>query len=121
MVKKSGSTNPEVIVLIRYLKKLSREQDAAIWKRIADMLERPSRKQKAVNLSRINRYGKNTETVIIPGKVLGTGKLTNPFVIAAMGFSATAREKIVEKGGKCISILELTEQNPKGSNIRIIQ
>ncbi|MFX1535064.1 MAG: 50S ribosomal protein L18e [Promethearchaeota archaeon] len=121
MVKKSGPTNPEVIVLIRYLRNLAREQDAAIWKRIADTLEHPARKQKAVNLSRINRFRKKDETIIVPGKVLGAGELQSSIIIAAMGFSADARAKIIEKGGKCISILELTEENPKGSNVRIIQ
>ena len=40
--------------------------------------------------------------------------------VAAWKFSKTAREKIEKAGGKCYSIRELVEKNPKGSNVRII-
>ncbi|MEE0935312.1 MAG: 50S ribosomal protein L18e, partial [Methanobrevibacter sp.] len=35
-------------------------------------------------------------------------------------FSAKAQEKITSAGGECISIEEIMNINPKGSNIRIM-
>ena len=41
--------------------------------------------------------------------------------VVALKFSAKAQEKIESAGGECISIDEIIETNPKGSNIRIIE
>lgn len=75
----------------------------------------------AVNLSRLNRYTTEKETVIVPGKVLGSGKLEHPVVIAAFTFSDQAQSKILSAKGKCLTIPNLLETNPKGSNIRIME
>ena len=41
--------------------------------------------------------------------------------VVAFKFSAQAQEKIESAGGECISIDEIIESNPKGSNIRIME
>jgi len=119
-MKKTEMTNPELIALIRFLKKQSREKKANIWKDIAERLEKPKRKRISVNLSRINRYTQKKEVVVVPGKVLGAGEIDHPITIAAFSFSAKAKEKIVAAKGKCLSFSEIIEKNPKGTNIKII-
>jgi len=118
--KKTKITNPELIRLIRFLKKKSRENNAAIWRRVADMLLKPKRKRIAVNVSRINRYTKENDEVVVPGKVLGSGMIDHPVRVAAFSFSSKARMKILEAKGECLTIPELVEANPKGSNVKII-
>jgi len=113
-------TNPELIRLIRFLKKKSRENDAAIWRRVADMLLKPKRRRIAVNVSRINRYTKENDEVVVPGKVLGSGMINHPVRVAAFSFTNKARMKILEAKGECLTIAELVEANPKGSNVKII-
>ncbi len=119
-MKRTGPTNYVLRKTIRLLKKTSRENKAKIWKDIAERLEKPTRQRIVVNVSRINRYTKDGDVVVVPGKVLGAGNINHKVTVAAIGFSKTAYEKIVSAGGKCLHILELAYQNPKGSNIKII-
>lgn len=119
-MKKVKTTNPELIELIRFLKKQSREHKAEIWKALAERLSSSRRKRIAVNISRLNRHTKKNEIVTVPGKVLGAGELDHPITVAAFAFSETAKEKIKKARGKCLSLLELAKKNPKGSNIKII-
>lgn len=115
------SQNPELLKLIRSLRKKAKENDAAIWRDVADRLSASKRQRTAVNLSRLNRHTKQKEAVVIPGKVLGSGKLEHPLVVAAFAFSDEARQKIVQAKGKCLTISELVESIPKGSNVRIME
>lgn len=120
MAKRTGPTNVQMIGLIGLLRKHSIEQKAGIWKSIADELEKPARQRRIVNLYRINKYSKNNENVIVPGKVLGTGLLNHKVNIAAWSFSDSAVQKVKMVNGACMSIHEMLQKNPKGQNMRII-
>jgi len=119
-VGKVKTTNPELIELIRFLKKQSRENKANIWWDIAERLAKPRRRFTAVNLSRLNRNTEKNEMVAVPGKVLGAGEINHPISVAAFTFSENAKEKIKAARGKCLSFSDLVKKNPKGSNIKII-
>jgi large subunit ribosomal protein L18e len=119
-VKKVKTTNPELIELIRFLRKQGRENKADIWRDVAERLAKPRRIRAAVNLSRINRYTEENETVVVPGKVLSTGEITHPITVAAVAFSEKAKAKIDAARGKCVPFSDLVKRNPKGSNIKII-
>jgi len=120
-VKRVKSTNPELLTVIRSLRKEARESDTPIWRDVADRLSSSRRRRVAVNLSRLNRHTQAKETVVVPGKVLGAGRLEHSISVAAFSFSSQARLKISKAKGKCLSILELLEANPKGSNVRIME
>ncbi len=120
MVKKTGSPNPHLQELIGLLKKQASEQNVNIWKRIAQDLERPSRQRRAVNLYRIDRYTKENENVIVPGKVLAEGDINHKVTVAAFCFSDSAKQKIEGAKGQCLSIKDLLSKNPKGEKLRII-
>lgn len=107
-------------MLMRFLRKQSRENNVRIWKDVAERLAKPRRKRIAVNVSRLNRYTEKKETVVVPGKVIGTGKIDHPITVAAFSFSEKAKEKIKVSRGKTISLLQLIKKNPKGSNVKII-
>ena len=116
-----SQVNPELINLVRQTRKKSFETKAAIWHRLTETLSKPKRRRIAVNLSRVSRHTKAGETVVVPGKVLGTGKLDHPIKIAALQFSKQAQQKIVQAEGICMTITELMKKNPKGSGIKIIR
>ncbi len=120
MVKRTGPTNPILQGLIQELHKTSIDKGIPLWKRVADDLSRPSRQRRAVNLSRINRFARPDETVVVPGKVLGTGVLSQKLTISAFQFSAGAKEKIAAAGGNIVSLQELVKDGSKGKKIRII-
>jgi large subunit ribosomal protein L18e len=119
-LRKVRTTNPELLQTVRFLRKQSKENEARIWKRIAELLAKPRRKRVAVNISRLNRYTEKNEIVVVPGKVLGAGEIDHPITVAAFAFSQKAREKIRKARGKCLSIIELVKKNPKGSKVKII-
>ena len=119
-MKKVKTTNPELIELIRFLKKQSRENKADIWRDIAERLAKPKRKRIAVNISHLNRYTQKNEMVVVPGKILGAGEMGHPVTVAAFAFSETAKDKIKARRGKCLSFFDLIKKNPKGSKVRII-
>ncbi|MEM2280735.1 MAG: 50S ribosomal protein L18e [Candidatus Bathyarchaeia archaeon] len=119
-MKEAEKINPELIGLIRFLRKQSREQKAKIWRAIAEKLAASRRRRIVVNISRINRYTSKNDTVVVPGKVLGAGELNHPVTVAAFAFSETAKQKIKKAKGKCLTIPELIKKNPKGSNVKII-
>lgn len=119
-MKKAKTVNPELIGLAHFLKSQGRENKAEIWSDLAERLIKPRRKRIAVNLSRLNRYTKRNDMVVVPGKVLASGEITHPIKVTAFTFSAKAREKIADARGKCLSFPDLVKKNPKGSNVKII-
>jgi large subunit ribosomal protein L18e len=119
--RQTKSTNPNLVSLIRLLEKKSRENDAAVWMDVAKSLSQPKSKRVKINVSKINRHTKENEEVVVPGKVLGSGMMNHPATVAALDFSDEARSKIVGAKGKCLSLPEVIEANPKGANLRIIR
>jgi large subunit ribosomal protein L18e len=113
-------TNPEIIELIKELKKASIENKVNVWKAIAEKLESPRRNWSEVNLSKLSRYIPENAVVVVPGKVLASGQLDKKLTIAAFSFSEQAKKKIAKAKGEILSIRELISKNPKGSNIKII-
>ena len=119
-MRRIKTTNPELINLIRFLKKRAQEDDAKIWRAVADRLSKPRQRRAAVNLSRLNRHTQGSETVVVPGKVLGAGIVDHPIYIAAFAFSNKAKSKISKAKGKCLTFEELMKKNPKGMKVKII-
>lgn len=119
-MKKTKATNPELIELITFLKKQSNENKSEIWRTVAERLAKPRRRTSPVNISRLNRFSKKGETVVVSGKVLGTGEMTHPITVTAFSFSAKARDKINAAKGKCMSFADLIKKDPKGSKVKII-
>ena len=119
-LKTDRKTNPYIHNLLQDLKRVSRENDAAIWRDIARRLEKPLSRWSEVNVGELDRTVKAKETVIIPGKLLGSGIITKPINIAAFNASESAKKKVEDAGGKYMSIGELAVNNPKGSGIRIM-
>lgn len=117
---KRRQENPELVEVTRLLKTKTREFDAPIWRTLAERLEKPKHSRCAVNLSRINRYTKDGETVTVPGKVLGAGALDHKVSVAAFSFSEEARRKIEAAGGRCLTFSVLIKKNRKGTDLKII-
>ncbi|QRV14441.1 50S ribosomal protein L18e [Haloterrigena salifodinae] len=116
----SSKTNPRLNDLIAELKSTSRETDADVWRDVADRLEKPRRTHAEVNLGRIERYAREEETVVVPGKVLGSGALQKSVTVAAVNFSSSAETKI-EQVGESVPLEQALEANPDGSNVRVIR
>ncbi|MFW6040395.1 MAG: 50S ribosomal protein L18e [Thermoplasmatota archaeon] len=115
-----NKTNPILVQLVEELKEKSRKEEAPIWRDVAERLEKPSKNWAEVNLSAIERHTEEGDTIVIPGKVLGSGYLTKNVTVGSFKFSKSAKKSIEEAGGKSITIRKLADQNPKGSGVKII-
>jgi len=120
-MKRMSKTDPNLLSLIDDLKRVSREQDVAIWRDIARRLEKPKRNWAEINISRLERYAEDGDVIVVPGKVLGAGNLSKRLTVAAFRFSDSARQKIEGAGGRNLSISELMREIPEGGGIRIMR
>ncbi len=118
---KNNKTDPALIALIDDLKAQERETGAAIWRDIAKRLEKPRKNWAETNLSKLDRYAKEGDVIIVPGKVLAAGKISKTVTVAAYSFSEAARAAILASGGNALCIPELMEKNPKGTGVRIMR
>ncbi len=114
------TTNPELIHVVQLLVRAANAEHAAVWDAVAKKLQKSKHQRVTVNISRINRHTTTNETVVVPGKVLGSGALTHPVTVAALTCSRQAREKIEGAGGKYLTIPALLQENPAGSGIRVM-
>jgi large subunit ribosomal protein L18e len=115
-----SKTNPRLSSLIADLKSAARNGGGDVWSDVADRLEKPRRTHAEVNLGRIERYAREDETVVVPGKVLGSGALHKEVTVAAVDFSGTAETKI-QQVGETKRLEQALEDNPDGTNVRVIR
>ncbi len=117
---KRGPENEAVKSIIVALSKASSKSGARVWRSVAETLGKPSRSRVEVNVGKINALTKAGDVVLVPGKVLGTGVLEHAVSVGALKFSESAVKKISANGGKCLSLLELSNSNPNGTGVRIL-
>ena len=72
------------------------------------------------NLYRIGQLTKDNDTVVFPGKVLGTGNIPHKITLCPFSISESAATKILENGGKLISFSELIEKSPTGKGVVLL-
>ena len=113
-------TNQVVIRMAKDLKKASTKNDAPIWAKLAEYALKPSIARRDLNLNRIGQLTKENDTVVFPGKVLGTGNISHKITLFSFSISNSAANKIVENGGKLISYSDLIEQNPTGKGVVLL-
>jgi len=102
------------------LKKASAKNDAPIWAKLAEYALKPSIARRDLNLNRIGQLTKENDTVVFPGKVLGTGNVPHKITLFSFSISNSAASKIIEKGGKIISYSDLIEKNPTGKGVILL-
>ena len=118
MVKRTGPSNYQLQQLLLELE--GRALESSFWKRVAKDLNKPSRQRRTVNLYKIDRYARDGETILVPGKVLSVGNLNKKVSVAALNFSTEAKDKITQAKGTILTIQELLQQNPQGKKVRIL-
>ncbi len=113
-------TNQVVIRMARDLKKASIKNDAPIWAKLAEYALKPSIARRDINLNRIGQLTTENDTVVFPGKVLGTGNVSHKITLCSFSISNYAVDKIIDNGGKLISFSDLIEQNPTGKGVVLL-
>ena len=114
-------TNPELLETIGFLKRKGRQHQTPLWLTVADYLGKSRRARIVVNLGQLSRHAKDGDTIVVPGKVLGSGEPNPKLTIAAFKFSPSALVKVQKAGGRCVPIPKLVEENPRGTNVRLLR
>jgi large subunit ribosomal protein L18e len=117
---KSKTTDETRQQLIIKLKRQSRHPGGRIWRDLYLDLQSVRRNRVTVNVGDLQQHHTRGHVMVVPGKVLGDGVVDTKLNVAAVAFSEQARLKIEGKGGKCLTIDELMEQNPTGKKTQII-
>lgn len=87
-----------------------------LWKRVYGLVAVPERRRHVVNLSKLDKYTKEGDNVIVPGKVLSTGELNHKLNIAAIEFSDSAVKGLEKAGCKVVNLKEMLNSD----KIRVI-
>ena len=112
--------NPVLSDTVSDVRNAYKKSKAPIWLALGEMLERRGSRRVEVNLNRIAKYTKNGSVVVVPGKVLGSGMIDHKVTVCAFSMSQIAAKKVINAGGKIISIKEFIEKFPEGSKVTII-
>ncbi len=118
-MKETPKTNMQLKQLAVDLYTMSAQNKSPMWRRIADDLLKPTRQKRLVNIFKLDMYANDGDTIVVPGKVLGTGDLQKKVTVAAFDFSQSAIEKIKQAKGNTMTIRELVQKNPKGKDVRV--
>ena len=105
--------------MIKSLYEKSADSKAGLWGALAKQLESPGQNWAELNLSRLSRVTKKGETIVVPGKVLGTGALSHSLNIYSLSASKAAEARISKAGGSYGKIEALLEKGAKG--VRIVK
>lgn len=99
----------------RWIEQLSKSKENAKNKKLLNYLvflaSKPKRQRVSVNLYKLDKLSKDNESIVVPGKVLGTGEIRKSINITAIDFSSGALQKL--KSSKC-KVVDLGEMISKG-------
>ena len=105
---------------LKILKKASKENDAPIWAKVADYVQKSRSNQKIVNLKKIDESTDDGNAIIITGKVLGTGNISHKVSVSSFSISNSAAKKIKQSGGEVLKFSEMIKKFPTGKGVKII-
>ncbi len=85
---------------------------------VAKELAKPKRRWAAINLKELSHVDGN---LLVAGKVLSAGELSNNKKIVAWSFSEKAKSKIKEAKGEAVLITEEIKKNPELNGFSIVK
>jgi large subunit ribosomal protein L18e len=96
-------TDKELAETIFLAKKVNQE--------LASEISKSTRDQASVNVEQIEKAGK--DSIIVPGKVLGLGKIDKKVKVYALKFSKSAEEKLSKAGAEFKKICDALKEGDK--------
>ena len=108
-------TNSDLVETIRLAKKNKK------WLEVASLLSVPRSKMSEVNLDKIDYESKEKERILIPGKVLSQGEVNKKIRVIALGFSESAKIKLLNAKCDVAYIGDEIKNNPEAKGIKILK
>lgn len=106
--------------LAHNLEKRGKKTKQNLWRVAGSKVAGPRQNRSLVNIGEIARNTKDGSTVLVAGKVLGSGDLDHIVNVGALSFSQGARSKILKSGGKCFDLEEFMNQNKSAKGVVIL-
>lgn len=110
---------PRDIALERMLRRARTQEGGAVWREVAERLRSP-RSLSETNVSKINRYTQDGDTAVVPGRVLGSGRMDHAVKVAAYDFTRGALSKLRDAGCEAVRIEDMVAENPSGEGVKLI-
>lgn len=118
MPRRARTADPQRIKVYRVLSKAGRE--SRFWRAVAQEILKQRRRRRTVNVIHISRSTNPNDSVVVPGKVLGTGAIEHPITLGTYSCSQVALKKIERAGGKVLPIEEMVKRNPSGKGLKVL-
>ena len=120
------SENVQVKMLFNLYNFISRRSGNDFNKKIAHRLCLSNTNRRPLSVSRlaVALNGKDAETIaVVVGKITNDERLLEvpKMKVAALGFTETARARIVAAGGECLTLDQLALQRPTGENCLLLE
>ncbi|EKC98042.1 60S ribosomal protein L18-B [Trichosporon asahii var. asahii CBS 8904] len=117
------SEDPYLLLLVKLYRFLARRTDSRFNRVILRRLFQSKTNRAPISLSKIVKLTRgsnpdNSKTVVIVGSVLDDERFAEipKLSVAALRFSGSARERILAAGGECLTLDQLAQRAPTGSN-----
>jgi len=85
-------------------------KESGLRTKVYDIASRPRRRRVVVNLSKIEKCAKDNDSILVPGKVLGVGRIGKKISICAVEFSADALVKLKGAGCSIVGVEEILKR-----------
>ena len=91
------------------------------WMTIAQRISGSRRKYSSINLKDIDKKTREGDTIVVLGKVLGSGEINKKIRICALGFSESAKKKLNKAKAEYATILEEINKNKNAEGVKILE
>ncbi len=89
------------------------------WRKVAQRLSGSTRMHTSVNLSEIDKMSKEGDTIVVVGKVLGSGDISKKVRVCALSYSESARDKLKKAKAEMVTIHEEIQKNTKATGVKL--
>ncbi len=113
-------TSQVTIRMARDLKRAATKNTAPIWAKLAEYALKPTIARRDINIGRIGQLTKENDTVVFPGKVLGTGNMPHKIRLFSFAISRAAADKITASGGELLNYPDLIKERPTGKDVILL-
>jgi large subunit ribosomal protein L18e len=85
------------------------ESYGPFFRKVHGVLAVPSRSRKAITLHKLDKHTKEGDNVIVPAKLLSTGKMTHKVNISVLECSDSASKALKGSGSRIVDIREMVK------------
>lgn len=91
------------------------------WLEVAGVLAGPRKNHRNANIEDIDKFAKDSETIVVCGKVLSQGEIGKKVKVVALKFSDRAKEKLLKAKCEVVLIKDEIKKNPEAKGVKILK